>query len=143
MDNQNNGTGCVVAHSGTSRTLERSSDSSTLGSDLLSLLELPLKLKWFSLKKSSLCLIALQLAGKVPLLQQKTEAGIRTIELAQALEHATTACFFVPSCLWWLRQGTFMVAGSFGSGCSKPVWATTTEIRTSCGSDFNPKRLPV
>jgi hypothetical protein len=75
MDNQNSSTGCVVPHGGSSREPERSSDSSTLGSELSSLLESPPKLKQFSLKKSSL-----RLAGKVSSLQQKTEAGIRTLE---------------------------------------------------------------
>lgn len=142
MDNQDSSTGSVVPHGGSSREPERSSDSSTLGLELLSLLEPPPKLKLFPLKKSSLRLIALWLAGKVSSLQQKTEAGIRTLKLTQAPKHATMACFFVRASLWWLRQGTSMVAGSFGSGCSNSVWATTTEIRTSCGSDFNPKRLP-
>lgn len=142
MDNQDSSTGCVVPRGGSGREPERSSDSSTLGLELSSRLEPPPKPKGFSLKKSSLQLIELQLMGKVSVIQQKTEAGIRTLESTQAPEHAKMACFFVSSYLWWLRRGTFTVAGSFGSGCSNPVWATTTEIRTSCGSDFNPKRLP-
>lgn len=139
MDNQDSSTGCIVTHGGFSRALERSSDSSKLRSELPSLLEPPPKPARFHLKKSSRRLIAQREAGEVSTLQQKTEAGIRKAEPPKAPEHAIVACFFVLSYLWWLKRGTFMVAGDFGIGISKSVWAATTESRNSCGSDFNPR----
>lgn len=138
MDSQDSSAGCIFTHGGFSRAQERSSDSLKLRSELPYLLEPPPKPARFPLKKSSQWLIAWRGSGKASTLQKKTKAGIRKAEPPKAPERSIVGCFFVPYYLWWLRWDTFRVA----AGISKPVWAATTEIRNSCGSDFNRRRLP-
>lgn len=142
MDNQDSSTGCVVPHGGSSREPEKSSDSSTLGSELSSLLESPPKLKLFPFKKSSLRLIALRLAGKVSSLQQKTEVGINTPKYPESL-YTQYRRVFLCQLSTVVQAGHLRGDRNLWSGSVNPAWAATKLRLTPLGgSNFNPKRLP-
>lgn len=143
MDNQDSSTGCVVTHGGFSGETGRSSDSSKLRSELPSLLEPPPKL--LPLKKSSLRLIALRLAGKVSSLQQKTEAGIRKAEPLISAKTRNQGVFFNANLTtqWWLRRGIFMVTGNL----MRPVFRNPFELpplrfETRAVATLTHQRLP-